>query len=705
MHSFEMPIVDPEQPQPQKEEEEEVRMEPEGTHLGVASNLNEEGEEMVLQESDLQDRSILQDAPTGAISNNETAPRAAAVVTPTSEQREEQQASAMELALQQKEKGNLDFQKQEYLSAAVAYRRGLKTMQDAFSTTSSTTSSDTTPPTKMTKECNALLLSLHANSAQAFLKLDQPLNALQHCTAAIEGIDPTAPKVWYRRAMARDMLAQFILEERPPKNYDTTAEDPKDIWISALNDLSECQRLGAANGQTPDPAALKAARKIQQKLQDLAAMEVQPELSGGSPERSTSSLRPTSNGASPAAAMNGHHPSQNGGSSTGSQILLLQDPIQRRPDPAQQRKDVMKLLMNRSDSLLRKNDKPYPSEVGEALFLMDWAWWCQWCRHVDFFRLQDQDAQAQPQQQQQQSPTPQQVQASKRMRESILELLPPGATLPPIKKPKTNHPTDNDDSSTDSEDDYADVPPLPVDNTALFLLPPKQRLTNGMVATAKTVSTTQPKFYQQWYRHLWASSPDDTVNMSTITNNANDPRLACLKPNLVRGFHYEILPREVYYALCTWYGEVTPRICRRTSLVPPMNGAQHRPIVAIDLYPLSTTSPSSKGAAASSTSKQPQQCSACRARHATRQCTRCKAASYCGRSCQESHWTYHKSICSKIAAKLANGNGASKAEIDLAVLNTDGRVGLNNVGNTWYVKSVHQSMNRFIWRKVANPMV
>ena len=40
-----------------------------------------------------------------------------------------------------------------------------------------------------------------------------------------------------------------------------------------------------------------------------------------------------------------------------------------------------------------------------------------------------------------------------------------------------------------------------------------------------------------------------------------------IKAALVRGYHYEIMPREVYYALRAWYGEDEPRIMRRIEVV------------------------------------------------------------------------------------------------------------------------------------------
>lgn len=107
----------------------------------------------------------------------------------------------------------------------------------------------------------------------------------------------------------------------------------------------------------------------------------------------------------------------------------------------------------------------------------------------------------------------------------ILKLFPPGTHLPP--------PQDDDDDD-DSDDEgivtkLADLPLGAIDNSSLLLL------TNN--------NETKDEFFKQWY-----SADEET-----------------LRPNLVRGHPYELIPREVYYALTCWYGETTTSIVRRAT--------------------------------------------------------------------------------------------------------------------------------------------
>ena len=97
----------------------------------------------------------------------------------------------------------------------------------------------------------------------------------------------------------------------------------------------------------------------------------------------------------------------------------------------------------------------------------------------------------------------------------VLKLLPPGAVLPRT-----------DDGDSDSDDESSQESSLPlgeIDNSSLLM-----------------ESST---FHKQWY----------------------DTSPQTLRPNLIRGYHFELLPREVYNALREWYGELTPSLCRRTT--------------------------------------------------------------------------------------------------------------------------------------------
>ncbi len=198
--------------------------------------------------------------------------------------------------------------------------------------------------------------------------------------------------------------------------------------------------------------------------------------------------------------------------------------------------------------------------------------------------------------------------------EKVRGLLPEGAVLPQWKEEE-----EDDDDTSDDEGDHDDEVG-PIDNTNLLLDP-------------------LSAFHQHWYL---------------------DDQAETLRPNLVRGYHYELLPREVYNALRSWYGESTDSICRRTQ-----NGV-------ICLY----QTPPTKMTASST-----QCCTACRAPRATSRCKRCLSVQYCDRKCQEAHWPYHKVLCKQ-------ANGTKFVPIDL-----NGKVGLNNLGNTCFMNSALQSLS------------
>lgn len=450
--------------------------------------------------------------------------------------RKEEDKIILKEATKLKEEGNAHFSNQHFGEAANSYREALRTLDGLHSP----------------KVARDLHVSLNGNLSMVALKAHKYEEAEYHCTVVINDWDESVAKIWYRRGVARENMRKL---------------EP------ALDDLKRAVRLLQQQKQNDlIKTALQALDRVHKQL---VKEREDPPGAGPAP-----APFPVPNGKGP---MNGHH-----------HPVPAPVPVVPRPPPPpdQQKQDVLRLLVSRSVAMKQH------LRGGEALLLIDWKWWCQWCRHVDMF---GQDTKT----------------------DRVLSLLPGNAIAPPKQSSSSN-----DDDSTDSEDDDD---PGPIDNSALFL--PRGR------------------YYHHWYQHF----------RSETTPPA-------LRPNLVRGFHYELLPREAYAALSQWYGEITPRILRRTK----ENGLQ------LDLY----NTPS-----LSKPSSSQQQCTACRARGATKRCTRCMAVWYCDRTCQEAHWQHHKQPCSKISQQRKNGGGS----VSLPVL--DGRVGLNNLGNTCFMNSSLQCLS------------
>jgi hypothetical protein len=84
-----------------------------------------------------------------------------------------------------------------------------------------------------------------------------------------------------------------------------------------------------------------------------------------------------------------------------------------------QKQDVLLLLLAHQQTL------QLTTKAGEAFFLFDWNWWCQWCRHVNFFYTSEKEAIAMAMA----STTIESKKESERIQQ-VLELMPQGAVLP-----------------------------------------------------------------------------------------------------------------------------------------------------------------------------------------------------------------------------------------------------------------------------------
>jgi ubiquitin carboxyl-terminal hydrolase 4/11 len=659
-----------------------------------------------------------------------------------------------------KDEGNAAFSQLHYQQAVDAYTAGLVLL-------TSNESSDEALTAAATTTTATLLLS---NRAMAYLKLCAFAEAEADCTTCLNWFRKKNPddkddaqqqqqqqqqchiqqaKVWYRRAWAREGLATISNNNNNNNNIPTTTT-PEQWLLAANQDLqhaiaaierSSVSKNGNKDNVYPAPqlgtvadntnrSVLVMAARIQKTLGALRMSNnttdsnnnnTESNENGRSQHSSTLEPREMTNGSPPAAA------------------------VIYRPSPEEQRQIVLRLLIGRVTALHQHQQQQQQQQQhkvlalpGEAFFLLDWSWWCDWCRHVAFFDSQP----AQPQS----NGTTNNYHHYSSRDTKLLGFLLPGASIP---EPLPVLPKDNDDNSTNGNSHAsngtnmphtAPPPPGPLNNRNLVL----EFIPKISVQTPSRHVFVQHWYKQAYYYHSHAEAVTGTTASTTTTSTVDDdnkennqedddddnnaeeagivlnggtsrvsPLLAAnaippLRPNLVRGHAYEVVPREVYAALQTWYGEVSPgplcirAMIRATTTTTPKpttttNGATAETVVVLPLYgkvrvPSITAAPSLPVP----------RCAACGAAAATSKCLRCLRVRYCHRGCQESHWVFHKLVCQKQLEQLPApdlGNIKDDERLQpiqqqqLIVGHPVSRVGLNNLGNTCFMNSALQCLS------------
>ena len=619
----------------------------------------------------------------------------------------------MEASLRYKEEGNRSFSAKDFISAITSYRHGLSTLP---------------PPDINDDNRNKCEVALRSNLALCLIRsAEDPKHktsdgqirdcltaAERECSAALE-LEPDNPKLWYRRGQSKILIFQF--DDKNGNNAVFKSADDLScdqlLLAHAEVDIKQCEQLLHAqldtskHNTTASNATKRVISQIIEARKALKRIESERLRTGGDGIKSIPSQQSESDSDEHSELKNQRRKSlyipksgliaqlrtsrssrstnsqtANGSSTTGANCDSSIPP----PSPSEQKEQILQLLLRRqysqinqgmiNDSKSQTNQTIYPPQKGEAYFLIDMAWWEKWCHYVHFFHMykniEEEDN----------------ISLKRRVCQidienaRILEYLPPGATIPPylekekkavLCKNEKRKTSDSSSSSSEESSDDSDIgellAPTTIDNSSLILNE------DGC-----------------WYlRSIYLAH----LNRKNGTYHENFETQFLLKSHLVRGHHYEILPREAYAALRSWYGEQSTPIMRRVQSIEELPWLfkdyrnKSNMSVKLALY-----------ADRWQAIQQPHEvnnnltnsyvCCACRAPYAKSKCTKCRCARYCNKDCQKSHWTYHKAHCwSLMKQKFQNEEIAAKNAL-VPEMTVWGRVGLNNLGNTCFMSSAIQ---------------
>lgn len=546
----------------------------------------------------------------------------------------ESQSNKVIAAMRCKEEGNRFFVQKKFENAHDSYQQGLNHL--------------------LSKEESASLslqVALLSNSAITSNKLSLYERAQNECTKALKLIaqkslsqsqehpetsqspvisPSTHAKVWYRRAHAREYLG---------------------LWNEALDDLEQTfsilQKL--LNTEQTSATTINDVQQMMTRIKDKQRQR-QPLSSFDNTSKST-------------------NPNHTISSAKKQKYIILQ------------------LLQQNTTQQQQIRNKPILP--GEAFFLINFHWWKHWCEYVDLFNSSDHHNIGNLENSHDEK-------NKKSHYDYILSLLPLGAYFPsPSTQPSTQQQQSRRRSSTSSMDEDDE-------SSSTSSISTRSSFDMKNHSQSRDIDTSNSSHHQSpgvidnsslLYSPsvINSSQSNQTVATTYLSEHKQTTPGQSLRTNLVRGHHYEILPREVYAALRCWYGERTAPICFRAQQYASENNST---TMSILLYPHLQSAENQQTENIHKT-KQLQllngtatsTCSACRSTQAQSRCTKCKAVYYCGRGCQASHWPYHERLCKALSKHSVPIPKESK------LLSRLGRVGLKNLGNTCFMNSALQCLS------------
>ena len=562
----------------------------------------------------------------------------------------------MESSLRHKEEGNRLFASKDISSAIASYRLGLLGL----------------PPSDITNEEQTKCeVALRSNLALCLLRLTENpkkkltehqireylLEAERECTAALL-LEPRNAKLLYRRGQSNVLMAYC---DHKGKNGSADSRGCEELLSQAETDVKQCDELlneQLDNLKQDKDVSKKIIKGVVQQIMEARktlkriesdrvkfGVDSNSSKSGGSSKadseehhesrlfrRSSShksgimshfkSSRSRKSSSSVTNGDNGNEAPNNGASP---------DPP---PSPSEQKEQILQLLSRRQSptdesGTIDTSETIFPPQKGEAYFFLDMAWWETWCRHVQFFHTYKGINE------EQNNVLRRKIIEVDVANAKILQFLPPGATLPPYmekekkgvlgqndKEDKKSDCSSSSEESSDASETEQPLAPAAIDNSSLNMIP------NG--------NWCVPNVHIEEFDNISSKNNND----DSSANSKNNESIISLKSNLVRGYHFEILPRETYSALRSWYGEVSAPILRRAHSIDELPWlvnnkssllrASSNMAVRIALYE-DRWGIMKQNQDVSVNSGNLSVCCACRAPFAKSKCTKCKCARYCNK--------------------------------------------------------------------------